>query len=440
MLNSPLRKMIVGAMALALLSLMAGLGQTQREANSQPIQKEALVTALKQLHLGDSQALIVKEVRARGVDFELTPDVEKELRKAGARDELLGAVRNNFHPPIHRTITRSIPLRAFQETNGIFFKAIFSPDGKTIASCGGADGTIKLWEVSTGVLSQLTGHKESVESIAFTSDGKFLASSGFDDTLRIWDLATGQARTISADNSFSRSIVFSPDGKILATSPGDSGVIKLWDVATGTVLHNLSGRSGFIVSIAFSPEGHMLGSASDRDTVQLWAVDKDQPLFALTNFKRPSQVGFTPDGIILAANGVGDTIGFWDAMTGKPLRPFDTSPQGPNHFAFSPDGKIIATCGLELIKLRAGETVSGASEMRFSDGKPVAAGFESIKLWDRATNNLIRTFVTGIVDSISFSPDSKKLVSADRKGTISIWDISSQSNQGESRSRQRTRF
>jgi formylglycine-generating enzyme required for sulfatase activity len=145
MLKSATRNVIAGALALVLLSVMAGLGVTQ----SGPISKEVLVNALKELRRGDSQDVIVKEVRARGVDFELTKQIETELRRAGGAPRLINAVRDNFRPslspipastPIRRPAPTPNPTPPPQRiTNHAGIEFVWIPPGSFMMGSGGRD-------------------------------------------------------------------------------------------------------------------------------------------------------------------------------------------------------------------------------------------------------------------------------------------------------------
>ncbi|MEN3009382.1 MAG: trypsin-like peptidase domain-containing protein, partial [Candidatus Bipolaricaulaceae bacterium] len=141
----------------------------------------------------------------------------------------------------------------------------FSPDGRTLAS-GSEDGTIKLWDVATGKdLRTLAGHRHAVTSVAFSPDGRTVASASRlwnDNTIKLWDVATGkELRTLAGHTDAVSSVAFSPDGRTLA-SGWEDGTIKLWDVATGKELRTLAGHTSGVNSVAFSPDGRTLASGS----------------------------------------------------------------------------------------------------------------------------------------------------------------------------------
>jgi WD40 repeat protein len=220
----------------------------------------------------------------------------------------------------------------------------YSPDGQTLAS-GSVDSTIKLWNVKTGNLLQtLEGHSYSVNSVAYSPDGQTLASGSEDNTIKLWNVKTGKLLQTLEGHSYSvNSVAYSPDGQTLASGSVDS-TIKLWNVKTGNLLQTLEGHSSWVNSVTYSPDGQTLASGSEDNTIKLWNVKTGKLLQTLEGHsKSVYSVAYSPDGQTLASGSGDDTIKLWNVPTGNLLQTLTGHYILVWSVAYSPDGQTLAS-------------------------------------------------------------------------------------------------
>jgi roadblock/LC7 domain-containing protein len=144
----------------------------------------------------------------------------------------------------------------------------FSPDGRLLAT-GSLDGTARIWDAAGQERTRLT-HDEGVLAVAFSPDGRLLATGSFDPTARIWDAATGQKRARTTHDSAVWAVAFSPDGRLLATGSADQ-TARIWDAATGGERARVT-HDALVAAVAFSPDGRLLATGSFDGTARIWTV------------------------------------------------------------------------------------------------------------------------------------------------------------------------
>ena len=315
----------------------------------------------------------------------------------------------------------------------------FSPDGKTLATASD-DNTVKLWDTaSRKELTSLSGHSSAVYSVAFSPDGKSLATASVDRTVKLWDIASGrELATLSGHSGIVESVAFSPDGKTLA-SASDDQTVKLWDTASRKELASLSGHSGNVESVAFSPDGKTLASASDDQTVKLWDTTSRKELTSLSGHSSVvNSVVFSPDGKTLATASDDHNVKLWDTASHKELATFSGHSDTVESVAFSSDGKTLASASddhnvklwdtashkeLATLPGHSSEVISVA----FSpDGKTLASASDdqTVKLWDTASRKNLATLLghSSAVISVAFAPDGKSVASSSVDHTVKLWD------------------
>ena len=189
----------------------------------------------------------------------------------------------------------------------------FSPDGKTLATASG-DNTIKLWNPTTGnIISTLKGHQSEVWSVAFSPDGKTLATASGDNTINLWNPTTGNIiSTLKGHQTSVISVAFCPDGKTLATGSWDN-TIKLWNPTTGNIISTLKGHQKGVYSVAFSPDGKTLATGNLDKTIKLWNPTTGNIISTLKGHQSWIwSVAFSPDGKTLATGSSDYTIKLWN--------------------------------------------------------------------------------------------------------------------------------
>jgi RNA polymerase sigma factor (sigma-70 family) len=269
----------------------------------------------------------------------------------------------------------------------------FSPDGRWIAS-GGYDGCVRLWDAATGrALHTMPGHGREVTSVVFSPDGKVLASASDDHTIRLWDPATGKDHQPRQGHHGSvRAIAISPDGKFAAACC--AGAVHLWSLDSAERLHEFRGHTGGIYSVAFSADGRNVASTGADETIRIWDVAKGHEVRQLRGHGGASYVAFAPLDNMLLSGGSHEAIRLWAWSNAKELRQIKTT--GVSQMSISRDGRLV------------GSTLVGSTR-------------DQATLWEVATGKELRS-VPGRCH-LAVAPDGRTFLTQANDGFIRQWSV-----------------
>lgn len=316
----------------------------------------------------------------------------------------------------------------------------WSPDGRLIATAS-RDGTAGIFDADSGrLLHVLRGHESMVEMVAWSPDSGAVATASRDNTIRIWDTNSGtQRQALTGATDVVRGVAWRPDGRHIAGACRDR-IVRVWEVSSGKIVHTLRGHEDNVLGVNWSPDGERLATASHDQTAIVWDVSAERPVLTLRGHNDFVEgLAWSHDGRRIATSSGDHTIRVWDARSGQQQTLIRGHSDQVWNVAWSPDdarilsvstdrtARIFDSVDARPIAVLNGhdDTVWGAAWS--PDGARVATSSEdaTARIWKVRPHGIEQVQLAGhngCVTAASWSPDEQHVVTASEDGSARIWD------------------
>ncbi|MDB5356582.1 MAG: hypothetical protein JWN24_3035 [Phycisphaerales bacterium] len=389
----------------------------------------------KSIYAGDQKVIHVWNVAA-GTEqrrYAADTDLNVEAMALSADQKVLAAGGFNGVVYLWDAATGGAP-RVVGGIPGVKAMAL-AADAKTLF-CGGCDKSIRWIDVARGSEILTSARQTTVLSAAWSFDGRVVATGCDDNLVRLWDAQTGRLiKELRGQPHYVQGMAFSPDGKLLATAGYMGKRVIVFDVATGNEALNAQANDDRALSVSFSPDGKYLAASGGGDCIWVWDMTTKES--KELKCAGPECVTFSPDGKMLAASGH-DAIHLWDVVAGKEIGKVGSRDSVGRTVTFSPDGRTLATIAddriivWELASGKARSICSGfsgsASAVPLSDGRTVVGSVgrdHVVRVVDLPTGHELHRLPghTGWIYALALSPDGHRIVSGSEDHTAIIWEL-----------------